>query len=772
MKIGGAGVFTLTICGLVCGSVLAQPPVTYKSPTIDSYHGVSVTDDYRWLEDWSSPEVKAWSDAQNAYARSNLDKLACADAIRARLTELETGASPRHSALKWRGGMLFAMKNDPTKQQPLLVVMPSASQPDRGHSLVDPNAIDPSGSTAIDWYVPSPDGKLVAVSMSRGGSESGDVHVFDVVSGKERGGNDVIPRAHGGTAGGSLAWTADSSGFYYTRYPREGERAPADMDSYVQVYQHTLGQPGASDSYVIGKEFVRIAEIVLETDPSGRWLLVSVQNGDGGEFEHHLLNPKGVWSKLDGFADKIVEANFGEGLLFMVSRKNAPRGKVLRLTLGGDDASHTSADAEEIVPQGEGSIATDFLSGAGIEAGRSRLYVLYQSGGPNELKVFDLGGKPAGQVPLPPVSSVNEIAHVGGDDMLVEIETFVSPPAWMSYDAGNGKLENTALFQTSPADLSGNFEVKREFATSKDGTKIPISIIRSKAVGKLIDSHPKNLDEIENIVRDSGLDPKSVKVEAEPGGGVHGPAWRVSLQVPTIVWGYGGYGVNEAPSFSPRRVVFLEQGGVYAIANIRGGGEYGEEWHRAGNLTNKQNVFDDFYAAASSMIDRGYTTKDHLAIMGGSNGGLLMGAVFTQHPDLCKAVVSSVGIYDMLRVELSPNGAFNVTEFGSVKDKAQFEALYAYSPFHHVRDGTRYPSILMLTGANDPRVDPMNSRKMIARLQAADPRGTFLLRTSANAGHGVGSSLHERIEQSVDIYAFLMSQLGMNYAPLSQGAGR
>ncbi len=235
-------------------------------------------------------------------------------------------------------------------------------------------------------------------------------------------------------------------------------------------------------------------------------------------------------------------------------------------------------------------------------------------------------------------------------------------------------------------------------AVSKDGTRVPVNIVRRKEL-KLDGSNP------------------------------------------TILYGYGGYGISVSPRFSASRQLWLEQGGVFAVANIRGGGEFGEAWHRAGNLTKKQNVFDDFYAAAKHLIDAGYTSPDHLAILGGSNGGLLMGATMTQHPKICQAVVSHVGIYDMLRVELSPNGAFNVTEFGTVRDEPQFRALYAYSPYHHVKDGVAYPATLFLTGANDPRVDPMQSRKMTARLQAASPDSVTLLRTNAEAGHGIGSSL-------------------------------
>jgi prolyl oligopeptidase len=258
-------------------------------------------------------------------------------------------------------------------------------------------------------------------------------------------------------------------------------------------------------------------------------------------------------------------------------------------------------------------------------------------------------------------------------------------------------------------------------ATSKDGTKVPLNILRPRS--------------------------------AEGAG-------------PLVLYGYGGYGINLTPRFRASGKVLLEQGVTYVVANIRGGGEFGESWHLAGNLTNKQNVFDDFYAAARYLIDNGYTTSGQLAIMGGSNGGLLMGATMTQHPDLMKCVVSSVGIYDMLRVELSPNGSFNIPEFGTVKNRDHFSAMRAYSPFHNVVDGTEYPATIFFTGANDPRVDPMQSRKMTARLQAASPKGPpILLRTSANSGHGGDTGLSQRIEEAVDVNAFLFHHLGVNYQP-------
>jgi prolyl oligopeptidase len=326
-------------------------------------------------------------------------------------------------------------------------------------------------------------------------------------------------------------------------------------------------------------------------------------------------------------------------------------------------------------------------------------------------------------VPLPPVSAIGQVVSVGGGDVLFYTSTYIQPGAWYCFDAASGKATRTALVETSPVNFD-DAEVVRGFATSKDGTQVPLNIIRRKGT-------------------------------------------KLDGANPTLLYGYGGYGISEKPFFLGSFArIWLDQGGVYVDANLRGGAEYGEEWHAAGNLTHKQNVFDDFLASAQYLIDQKYTSPAHLAILGGSNGGLLMGAAFTQRPDLFRAVVSEVGIYDMLRVELDPNGAFNVTEFGTVKDPEQFKALYAYSPYHHVKDGTAYPAIYMPTGENDHRVNPMESRKMVARLQAASRSGyPILLRTSSAAGHGFGTALDEQIEEEADTFSFLFDQLGIKYVP-------
>jgi prolyl oligopeptidase len=734
------------------------PPNTDKKSVIDTYHGFKVSDDYRWLENWDDSAVKAWSDAQNAYARAYLDPIKCVPALRERVTELENAVGPRYLAVHYSAGTYFASKSVPRQQQPLIVSLETLSNTEHEKIICDPNKLDKNGGTSFDWFIPSPDGKLIVASLSSGGSESGDARVFEVATGKERTG-DLVPRVNGGTAGGSLAWTADSSGFFYSRYPRKGERPAADMDFYTQVYFHKLGGPGVEDTFQTGKDYPKIAEIQIEVSHDGKWALTNVQKGDGGEFIQDIRTPSGQWIRLSDWADRVVEAKFGrDDAVYLISRKDAPMGKVLRLPLS-KDKKPVLADAKEIVPeQSDASIESYFVSRSGIYLTQSRLLVLYQIGGPNELRVFDLvngQAKRHGTVEALPISTIESIEPLDRDAVVYQNDSFVAPPAWYTLEpnsggssASPGVVKPTALKQAAPPNMP-ELAVRREMAVSKDGTKVPLNIIGSK---KLFASFDKS---------------------GSKGESGHDGHW--SVPAPTIVWGYGGYGVNETPAFSRRIVLFTEQGGFYVIANIRGGGEFGERWHVEGNLTKKQNVFDDFQAACRFMIDKGYTTRDKLAIFGGSNGGLLMGATFTQWPDLCKAVISAVGIYDMLRVELSANGAFNVTEFGTVKDKAQFDALYAYSPYHHVKTGVKYPSLLFLTGANDPRVDPMQSRKMTALLQAAqasvpsDKGGPspVYLRTSGNTGHGMGTPLNARIEQTVDTFAFLIDQLGVNYVPVN-----
>jgi prolyl oligopeptidase len=704
--------FSLAVMLSGCSLCLAAPPETPKKPVTDTYQGVAVVDDFRWLENGNDPAVKKWADAQNAYARGVLAGLPGVATLRTKLAAILGAKTITHRQLAVRGEVRFALRKQPPKQQPFLVILGTAKGTDR--ILLDPNETDKSGNTAIDWFVPSPDGKLVAVSLSKGGSESGDVHILDVAGGTPT--DVVVPRVHGGTAGGNLAWSADGKGFYYTRYPRDQERPAADMSFYQQLYFHRIDSSAESDRYELGKGLPRIAEIQVEVASRNDGVLATVQNGDSGQFAMFLRSRDGGWKQVAEFKDGLVQAAFGpDGNLYGVSRKGAPRGKVVRISTADPDLGKATV----VIPEGPDTIVTDAYLPPGektVLPTATRLYVTYQLGGPSTIRSFTLDGKPATAPKLPDVAALGELTAAGGDDLLFAAGTFVEPTGRYLYHAATNTTEKLPLTSPPVVDFS-DIAVKREFAVSQDGTKVPVSI----------------------------LFPKGAKLDGTN---------------PCLVTGYGGYGLNVEPAFRPALRVLFDHGFVVAVANLRGGGEYGETWHAAGNLTKKQNVFDDFAAVLRHLIDRKYTSPTKLAIEGGSNGGLLMGATLTQHPDLMKCVVTHVGIYDMLRVELSPNGAFNIPEFGTVKDASQFKAMYAYSPYHRVKDGTKYPSVMFLTGANDPRVDPMQSRKMTARLQAAGA-GTVLLRTSGSGGHGLTTPLTEQIDQTADVYAFIFDQLGV-----------
>jgi prolyl oligopeptidase len=679
-------------------------PQTPKKPVSDEYHGTTVEDPYQWLEKDDDPEVKAWSNGQNQRTRAYLDKLPNRAAIEKQLTEWYAKASPNYSSLVSRPGIVFAMKFQPPKQQPLLVTFASADDLKSEKVVLDPNVLDAKGATAIDWFAPSLDGKHVAVSLSIGGSEDGTLHFYETATGKAL--PDTIAHVQYPTAGGSAAWNADGTGIYYTRFPRKGERPDVDLNFYQQVYFHKLGTVDTEDTYSIGKDFPRIAEIVLGASRDGKYILATVANGDGGDFAHYLLGPDGSWKQITQFSDQIKAARLGrDNALYLLSRVGAPRGKILRLPLDTPELKN----AVEIVPTGEAVIEQ-------IVPTSDALYVGEVVGGPSQIRRYGLDGKGGAIIPIPKISAVQEMLALEDNSLLFRDVSYTEPAAW--FHCAQGKIEpvKTALRSTSPVSFA-DIEVTREFATSKDGTKIPLNIVFRKG-----------------MKRDG--------------------------QNPTLLYGYGGYGISMSPNFDFTRRLWFDRGGVYVVANIRGGGEFGEEWHKAGNLTKKQNVFDDFAAAAECLVAEKYTRSEKLAVQGGSNGGLLMGAMITQHPELMRAVISQVGIYDMLRVELAPNGAFNVTEFGTVKNPEQFKALYAYSPYHHLVDGTKYPSVLMMTGANDGRVAPYHSRKMTARLdEANESENPILLRASSSAGHGQGTALSERIKQLADIYSFLFAQL-------------
>ena len=532
---------------------IEPPPQTPKKPHSDEYHGVTVEDPYQWLENDEDSQVKAWSDTQSQRTRAYLDKLPDRAAIEKQLTEWYAKTSPSYFSLVSRPGILFAMKFQPPKQQPLLVTLVSPDDLKSEKVVLDPNVLDAKGTTSIDWFVPSLDGKHLAVSLSKGGSEDGTLHFYETATGKAL--PDTIAHVQYPTAGGSAAWNADGTGIYYTRFPRKGERPEADLNFYQQVYFHKLGTADTEDTYSIGKDFPRIAEIVLEVSRDGRYILATVANGDGGDFAHYLLGPDGKWKQVAQFSDQIKAARLGrDKALYLLSRAGAPRGKILRLPL--DTPELTSA--VEIVPEGETVIGQ-------IVPTADALYVGDVLGGPSQIRRFGLDGKGEAIIPVPKISAVQEMLALEDSSLLFRDVSYTEPAAWFHCVQGKTDPVKTALRSTSPVSFA-DIEVTREFATSKDGAKIPLNIVFRKG-----------------IKRDG--------------------------QNPTLLYGYGGYGISMSPNFDFTRRLWFDRGGVYVVANIRGGGEFGEEWHKGGNLTKKQNVFDDFASAAEYLIKAKYTRR-------------------------------------------------------------------------------------------------------------------------------------------------------------------
>ncbi|MBU6298517.1 MAG: S9 family peptidase [Alphaproteobacteria bacterium] len=701
-------------------ATIPAPPPTPTDNVVDVIHGVKVADRYRWLENWSDPKVRAWSAAQNARTRTYLDALPSEKPIREELKRLISATSPSFYRLEAHGSRVFAMYADPKLQQPMLVTLDAAADPKSRKAIVDPNALDPTGHIEIDWFVPSHDGTKLAVSLSKNGSEVGTLHVYDVATGKEIG--TPIPRVQYPTAGGSLAWAADDKGFWYTRYPGP-PTLEADQRFHMQVYFHALGSDAAKDTLELGTKdgLEKVSEVFLDNRCALPTVMAMVQRGDGNTWSYYVLQKGKPPVRVGTYSDDVVYATFGpDGAIYGISRKNSSNGRIVKLekpVAGG------LATAKVIVPQSDVAIMSGGAEGdtPDLTFTRDKMFVRDIVGGPTEVRVFGLDGKPEGKLPLPDISANSWIAPLNDGRVLYNVMTYLRPVYFDAWNPATGKVQETDLKVVSPISYA-DAEVTRVFATSKDGTKIPVNIIMKKGT---------KLD-----------------------GGT-----------PALLYGYGGFGISMTPGFlGAFHRVWLDAGGIYAIANIRGGAEYGERWHQEGMLTHKQNDFDDFAAAAQYLIDHRYTSHRKLALMGGSNGGLLMGAVLTQHPGLARAVVSAVGLYDMVRFATDPNGAFNTTEYGSISDPAQFKALYAYSPYHHVTPKMAYPAVLMLTGATDGRVNPMHSRKFTAALQAATVSGhPILLRTSMKSGHGIGSSLSERIAEMSDELSFLFDQIGMTW---------
>jgi prolyl oligopeptidase len=685
-------------------------PQTEVKTVKDKYHGVTVEDPYRWLEDVKDEKVQSWSAEQTKVAQTYLSNIRSRRHYKKKLTKIMSKAKTSYYGLKPLKEGFLTYKKEPKMKQAVLVYLDSVSELSNERVLVDPNQMDESGALSISDVSASPSGKYLAVVFNESGKEVGGASFYDVKTGKKL--EHFIPKTHGPTAGGDLTWLNEHE-ILHTRYPQEGERSEKDMFFYQRLYKYNLKTK--KSVYELGEGFAKISSIQTQKAPDTDKVLATVQYGDSGKFSYFLRSEKGKWKKILSHVHEVKEAFLGYGdQLFMVTYKNSPKGRLLKVSA----KLPSFKKAQTIVKEQKDSIVSDFYSGGVSLALEDHIVLIYQLGGPSEFRVFDYNGN---QITL---DREGQVSSVGGFEKFKNGEGFyfyetsyTKPYTYYSLNLNSKKIAQTEIGHRSSVDLSG-LKVVREFATSKDGTKVPVNIIL----------------------------PKNYK-EGEPR--------------PLILTGYGGYGVNITPSFQESNSVWLDKGGVFAVANIRGGGEYGKKWHNQGRLTKKQNVFDDFYAVSRHLVKKSYTSTDKIGIMGGSNGGLLMGAVMTQHPDDFKAVVTLVGIYDSLRSELSPNGAFNIPEFGTVKKKDEFKALYAYSPYHNAKKAD-YPAVLIATGINDNRVDPMHSLKMAAKLQSVNQSNEpVLLRVDLDSGHGQGDSVDKRIKKKTDIFSFFDYQLGL-----------
>ena len=682
---------TLIGCCVLQGAAEAQgPPPTAKGSQSKTYHGVSVPEPFQWLENPSDPKVKAWIEAQNSYAEKQMSQYPGREALAKRITELALTAPTRTSPQLAGETMLF-MKDSPPAPQPVLV----GQRWPRGEEkvLVDTNG-DENPSAITDFW-PSPSGKYVAYGTAVGGSELTTIFFVETATGKKL--PDVLPNAAGGTTPPALAWDADEKGVTYVRLPK-------DSLFNASLYHHIVGRSQADDTPAFGQGLSPVAEWELSTSGDGTQAAALVHFGDGAPLQLALRGPSGWTMLVDEKADMRGGGRWLGQNLLTVNYRNRPRGEVYLVS--------PDRKIELLIPQSQWAVKDVYPIAGGVLVARVW-------GAEQRIEHWDQNGKLIRVVPLPTsgIGLGTVASSSGSSDALITYRGWTIPERWVVYNAQSGELDT--VFELPPVGDYSDIRVTRTEAVSKDGTRVPLSIMHHKSV--------------------------------TPNG-----------QRPTILYAYGGFGVLQQPSFLGSTLAWLERGGVYAVANIRGGGEFGEAWHQGGMKTAKQNCFDDFYAAAQALHEAGWTNPEKLGIMGGSNGGLLVAASLVQHPEAFCAVVGLVGVYDSLGHEGFPNGTYNIPEYGNTKIKEEFEAILAYSPLQNVKPETPYPAVLLQTGENDLRVAPWQTRKFGAALQASSNSGQpVLLVTQTNAGHGAGASFSQKVGKTALALAFFAQHLGL-----------
>jgi len=683
-----------------------QYPAARKSDVVDDYHGTRVPDPYRWLEDPDSPESRAWIEAQNRLTAAYLAEIPARATIRQRLTKLWN--YPKYGAPFRKAGRYFFLKNDGLQNQSVLYKQ--ASLEATPETLLDPNILSEDGTVALSTLAVADNGRLLAYGTAASGSDWEEFRVRDVVTARDLSDHLKWIKFSG------ASWTKDGAGFFYSRYPEPTDKALTDVNRFQRLYYHRLGTDQAQDVLVYERPDQPDWGMNGEVTDDGRYAVLTVWLGTDRRnrvYYRDLKDPRHpritgeVVRLLDDFDASYAFVGNDGPVFYFLTDLDAPRKRVIAI-----DTRHPERGGwRELIPQGQ-----DVLEG--VQIIHDTFVANYMHDASSRLRLFALDGRMLKDLELPTLGSIGSISGERKDDeMFYAFTSFLYPTTIFRYDFKSGA---TSVFKAPTIDFDpSRYETKQVFYTSKDGTRVPMFITYKKGLT---------------------LDGSN----------------------PTYLYGYGGFNISLTPSFSVAMLVWLEMGGVYAVPNLRGGGEYGEEWHQGGMHEKKQNVFDDFIAAAEYLIAQRYTSPAKLAIAGGSNGGLLVGAAMTQRPELFGAALPAVGVMDMLRFHKFTIGWAWVTDYGSADSAAQFPYLYKYSPLHNIRAGTRYPATLVTTADHDDRVVPGHSFKFTATLQAAQAGPQpVLIEIETKAGHGAGKPTSKVIEEQADRIAFLVRNLGM-----------
>jgi len=676
-------------------------PRTARDNVVDDVHGAKIADPYRWLEADTSKRVGDWTDEQNERTRAVLDALPQRAGVARRLRELlAVGLLSTPRPIR---GRIFHTRREGEQKQSILYVRDSIGAPDR--ALVDPNALDPAGLTTLDWYYPSHDARYVAYGLSRGGDEMSTLFVIETATGMAR--PDRIPHTQRST----VAWV--EGGFYYTVHPAPGSVPAGDENYYRRVRFHRLGDDPAKDELVFGEGRPKEDILGVSTSPDSRWVLLIAYKG-WAKSDLYLLDrehPERELATVMEGRDAIAEGFVLDDRVWLSTNLDAPNYRIVAAPCEkpGDQ------EWETVISEGPDVIQ-------GFDRTRDRIAVLRLVRATSRLTTHDLRGADEREIVLPSLGAVEMVdGDRVSDGVGYTFQSFTQPPIAFVADARTGEAQQVVRLAMPRGLDIANIAVEQTTYPSRDGTPVTMFLVRRSDV-------------------------------------------RPTGAVPTLLTGYGGFNISRTPAYFPGAAAWVEAGGLFALPNLRGGGEYGERWHRAGMLGKKQNVFDDFHAAAEALIARGWTSSRNLAVSGGSNGGLLVGAALTQRPDLFAAVYCAVPLLDMLRYQNFRIARFWIAEYGSAEDPVQAEWLREYSPYHNVRAGVRYPPVLFTTAEGDSRVDPMHARKMAALLQAQseDPESVVLLRVDRDAGHGIGKPFDKQVDDLADQYAFLAWRTGLS----------